>query len=195
VEVRCGDRRSSGFFVAQDVVLTRAMATVGCPRVEVVAGGATFDAEVSQRDPWLGLALVRATGSGAEPLRLGDASSLHGGDRIVIAGSTVREIRMGTAARQLHGIAYLLLEGDLQPGDAGGPVLDGSGYVVGVVDGNEGGEHAFLPINYVYEESHLLERPAGTDPRRWKALLAEVALAEKLRVEPSPDSPQSPSTQ
>jgi hypothetical protein len=192
VEVRCNDRRSPGFFVARDVVLTRAAATEGCSNVNVAASGAMLEGEVTQRDPWLGLALVRAIGSRTEPLRLGDAASLHGGDRLVIAGSTVREVRMGTAARQLHGIAYLLMAGDVQPGDAGAPVLDGRGYVVGVVDGNEGGEPAFLPINYAYEESHLLERPAGTDTGRWKSLLAEVELAEKLRVETPPA--QSPST-
>lgn len=45
------------------------------------------------------------------------------------------------------------------------------------------------------KESHLLEKPSpAPDPRKWKALLAEVELAEKLRVEPSPDSSQPPST-
>jgi S1-C subfamily serine protease len=201
VEVRCRDRQSTGFFVARDVVLTRAAATDGCAAVEVAAGGATLEGEVMQREPWLGLALVRASGSGIEPLRLGDAASLHGGDRIFIAGSTLREGRMGMAARQLHGIAYLVMTGDVQPGDAGAPVLDGDGYVMGLVAAREetGGEPSFLPINYAYAESHLLETPAGTDVRSWKALLAEVETAEKLRVEPSPDSgaatPQSPSIQ
>jgi hypothetical protein len=194
VEIRCRDRRSTGFFVARDAILTRAVATEGCSTVEVATGGAAREGAVTQQDPWLGLALVRATG--AEPLRLGDAASLQGGDRIVIAGSTVREGRMGTAASQLHGIACLLMEGEVRPGDAGAPVLDERGYVIGMAVPPEemGGASCFLPINYVYEESHLLESPPGADSKRWKALLAEVELAEKLRVEPSPDSPQSPST-
>ena len=180
--------------MARDIVLTRAAATDGCAAVEVEIGGATLAGEVTERDPWLGLALVRAAGSRAEPLRLGDAASLHSGDRIVIAGSSVREGRMGMAARQLHGIAYLLMAGDVQPGDAGAPVLDGRGYVVGVVAGREGteGEPSFLPINYAYEESHLLARPPGTDARGWQALLAEVATAEKLRVESAPQSLSTP---
>jgi hypothetical protein len=194
VEVRCGGGRAAGFFVARDVILTRATATDGCATVGVAAGSATLEGEVTQRDPRLGLALVHAIGSGAEPLRLGDAASLHGGDPIFLAGSTVRETRMGTAARQLHGIAYLRMEGDVQPGDAGAPVLDGRGYVVGLVASPEEteGEPCFLPIDYAYEESRLLERPPGTDSRGWKALLAEVETAEKLRVE---STPQSPSTQ
>ena len=192
VEVRCNDRRSAGFFVARDVVLTRAPATDGCSALEVTAGGSTLPGEVTQRDSWLGLALVRAPGSGAEPLRLGDAASLRSGDRIVIlgAGSTLREARLGIAARQLQGIAYLLIAGDVQPSDVGAPVLDGRGYVVGLVaDRQSGEEPSFLPIDYAYEESHLLERPAGADSRRWKALLGEVELAKKLRVESTPQSP------
>jgi hypothetical protein len=196
VEIRCGDRRSAGFFVARDVVLTRTAATEGCADVEVVTGSATLEGEIAQRDSRLGLAVVRATGSGAEPLRLGDAASLHSGDPIFLAGSTVREGRMGMAARQLHGIAFLPIAGDVQPGDAGAPVLDGHGFVVGLIAGREeGGEPFLLPINYAYEESHLLEKPSpAPDPRKWKTLLAEVELAERLRVEPSPDSSQPPST-
>ncbi len=196
VEVRCNDRRSVGFFVARDVVLTRAAATDGCSAVDVTAGGSKLTGEVTQQDPWLGLTLVRTTASGAEPLRLGDAASLRSGDRIVIlgAGSPPREARLGIAARQLHGLAYLLIAGDVQPdvqpGDAGAPVLDGRGYVVGLVaDRQPGEEPSFLPIDYTYEESHLLERPAGADSKGWKALLAEVELAEKLRVESTPQSP------
>jgi hypothetical protein len=192
VEIRCRDRRSTGFFVARDAILTRAVATEGCSTVEVAIGGATREGAVTQQDPWLGLALVRA--AGAEPLRLGDAASLQGGDRIVIAGSTVREGRMGTAASQLHGIACLLMEGEVQPGDAGAPVLDERGYVIGLAVPPEetGGAPCFLPINYVYEESRLLERPPGADSKRWKALLAEAELAERLRVEPPAQSPSTP---
>ncbi|MBW8875716.1 MAG: trypsin-like peptidase domain-containing protein [Acidobacteria bacterium] len=202
VEVRCGDRRSTGFFGARDLVLTLAQVTEGCPAVEIVsAGRGTLRGQVTAQDARLGVTLIRVTGSGAEPLRLGDASSLHSGERVAILGGlgpggpALREARMGTIARKFGGVAYLALEGDIQPGDAGGPVMDEHGYVVGVVAAMEktGGEPFLLPINYTYDESHLLERPSpGPNLKRWKALLAEAELAEKLRVEPTPDSGTPP---
>ena len=216
VEVRCGDRRSTGFFVARDLVLTLAQTAEGCPAVEVAAGRGTLRGplrgQITAQDARLGLALIRVSGSGAEPLRLGDASSLHSGERVAVAGGrrpggpVLREARMGAVGRKFGGVAYLALDGEVQPGDAGGPVVDEHGFVVGVVAALEttNGEPFLLPINYTYDESHLLERPSpGPNVKKWKALLAAVEAAEKLRVEPAPESgtpppqpsPPSPSIQ
>jgi hypothetical protein len=211
VEIRCADRRSTGFFVARDVVLARFSETVGCssPRV-TTSGGRTLDGDVRRQDSRLGLALIGVAGLGAEPLRLGDASSLHSGDRIILLGARgtegegLHEARLGIGVRLIRGLVHLPIEGDVRPDAAGGPVLDGQGYVVGMIASPEetGGEPFLLPVNYTYDESHLLERPMpGPDLRRWKALLAEVELTEKLRVEPAqtpgaaPSPAPSPSTQ
>ncbi|HEV7787355.1 MAG TPA: zinc ribbon domain-containing protein [Thermoanaerobaculia bacterium] len=59
VEIRCGDRRSTGFFAARDVVLARFGATVGCPSLKVVvSGGRTLDGVVTTQDSRLGLAVI-----------------------------------------------------------------------------------------------------------------------------------------
>jgi hypothetical protein len=211
VEIRCADRRSTGFFVARDVALVRFSETVGCSSTLVTtAPGRTLDGMVKRQDSRLGLALVGVPGSGAEPLRLGDASSLHSGDRIVLPGASgtggegLHEARLGVGVRLIRGLVHLPIEGEVHPDSAGGPVLDGQGYVVGVIASLEetGGEPFLLPINYTFDESHLVERPVpGPDLRRWKALLAEVDLTEKLRVEPAqtpgaaPSSAPSPSIQ
>ncbi|MFY9820022.1 MAG: serine protease, partial [Thermoanaerobaculia bacterium] len=210
VQVLCGDRRSTGFFVARDLVLTGLQATAGCFSLQIVtAGGKALDGVVTRQDAQLRLALAHVAGSGAEPLRLGDAAAIRSGDRIVLVGvpgagaEGVHEAHLGGPARVFHGLVYLPIEGDFRSAAAGGPVLDGRGYVVGVmVPPEETDGNAFLlPINYTYDESHLLERPVpGPDLPRWKALLTEVALTEKLRVEPlqtpgAPPPESSPSTQ
>ncbi len=194
VEVRCGDRRSTGFFAARDGVLTRFEATVGCSSLVVVTSdGRMLDSLVTMQDSRLGVALIGVSKSGAEPLPLGNAASVQSDDRVVILS---HEAHVGLAARMFHGIAYLPVEGDLGPDMTGGPVLDGHGYVVGVMVPREetGGEPFFLPINYTYDETQLLERPTpAPDLERWKAFLAEVALTEKLRVEPAQTPGAAPS--
>ena len=191
VEVRCNGRLSAGFLAAPDLVLTGSLRTDGCTAVELrLSRGESLTGQVTARDPWLGLAVVQVQGVGAEPLRLGDASVLHGGDRVLLpANGELREARMGAAARQFQGVAHLPLAADVRPEDAGGPVLDFRGYVVGVIAPPEatGGEPFLLPINYIYDESHLVPRPEpGPSLKKWKALLAQVAVAEKLHVEATP---------
>lgn len=205
VEVRCGARRSTGFFATRDGVLTRLGVTAGCSSLEVItSGGRTLDGLVTMQDSRLGVALIGVARSGAEPLLLGDATSVHSGDRVVIlsipgtGGETVHEARVGLVARLFHGVAYWPIEGDVRPDAAGGPVLDGHGYVVGVMVPPEetGSEPFFLPINYTYEESQMLEPPTpAPDLERWKAFLTEVELAEKLRIDPpqTPGDPPEPS--
>jgi len=210
VGIRCGDRRSTGFFVARDVVLAGFAATLGCSAMNIALTGArTLDGVVTRQDSRLGLALVKVAGSGTEPLRLGDAASLQSGGRVIIpsapgteAGS-LHEARLGVGVHLIHGLVHLPIEGGLPADATGAPVLDDQGYVMGVIAPLEetAGETLFLPINYTFDESNLLARPVpGPDLQRWKALLTEVDLTEKLRVEPSqtpgaPPPESSPSTQ
>ncbi|HEX4965293.1 MAG TPA: serine protease [Thermoanaerobaculia bacterium] len=215
VEVRSGDHRGIGFFVARDLVLTTTQATQGSP-LEVSGGKqGTLKAQVTAQDGRLGLAVLRVAGAIDEPLRLGDATALHPGERILFSrlepgGPVLREARLGTTGRQLGGVAYLALDGEVQPFDTGAPVLDEHGYVMGVVFFRaEAADQPFLlPINYAYEETRLLERPVpAPNLKKWRTLLAEIEAAEKLRVEqpslaqpseaappPEPSPSPSPST-
>ncbi|MFL6237839.1 MAG: serine protease [Thermoanaerobaculia bacterium] len=168
-----GGRLISGFLVAPGVALTRRAPT---------------DAEVAKRDAGTGLTLVHVPTSQTEPLRLGDVSTLRGGDRLVFpapteSGLILLEGKLGATTRQLQGIAYLALEGNPPSGSDGGPVLDAQGRVVGLVAVQPDGAYV-LPINYAYAESRLVDPPQpAPDSGKWQDLLAGVAAAERLRVE------------
>jgi hypothetical protein len=168
-----GGRLISGFLVAPGVALTR---------------GVPADAEVDKRDDGTGLTRVIVPDLKPEPLQLGDAAALRGGDRLYFPVPTdgppvLLEGRLGAATRQIQGLAYLALEGNPPSGSEGGPVLDAQGRVVGLVAIQQGAAYIF-PINYAYAESHLVEPPQpAPDEGKWQDLLADVAASERLRVE------------
>lgn len=170
-----GGRLTSGFLVAPGVALTRT-APVG--------------ARVLKEDEGIGLALVSVPGSQAEPLQLGDAATLRGGDRLFFPIPTdgppvLQEGSLGGAIRLLQGTAYLALEGNPLSGSDGGPVLNAQGRVVGLVAILPDGAY-LLPINYAYTESRLVDPPQpAPDPGKWRDLLADVTAAERLRVDTS----------
>jgi Trypsin-like peptidase domain len=166
-------RLTSGFLISPGVALTRS---------------APADARVLKEDDGIGLALVSVPGSQAEPLQLGDAATLRGGDRLFFPIPTdgppvLREGSLGGATRLLQGIAYLALDGNPISGSDGGPVLDAQGRVIGLVAILPDGAY-LLPINYAYAESHLLDPPQpAPDPQKWRDLLADVTAADRLRVD------------
>jgi hypothetical protein len=166
-------RPISGFLVAPGLVLTH---------------GSPIDAEVTKQDNGTGLALVSVPGIKAEPLQLGDVTALRSGDPLAFAVPTDRAPslqtgKLGGTSRQLQGVAYLALEGGPPPGSDGAPVLDYQGRVVGLVAIQPDGAY-LLPINYAYAESSLVEPPQpAPDAGKWADLLADVAAAERLRVD------------
>jgi len=196
VMLQADGRIGTGFFVASDLVLTNAhVAGAAGARVEAVfADGRRLPGQTSQSEEWLDLALVRVPGARAEPLPLGDSMTLETGDRVVFIGTpeglefTVHQGIVSHTARQNLGVAYVQLDANVNPGNSGGPVLDDRGRVVGVVTAKIEGASGLglvLPINYAYEgSSTLLPRPQpGPDPKRWQALLAGVAKADRAAAD------------
>ena len=187
VTLRSGDRRVSGFFIAPDLALTRSAAIGDGTAIKVLAPhGGEIDGEVVKRDDAIGLALVRVPGSRAEPLELGDAAALRGGERVFFPATTregAQEGTLGPIARRFQGVTHLALD-RLPPGGDGGPVLDGQGRVLGLVAIQPDGAY-LLPINYAYAESHLAPPPRrAPNQRKWTELLAEAETAERLRIGP-----------
>ncbi|MGR3433417.1 MAG: serine protease [Shimia sp.] len=151
--VRKPVRAGSGFFVdGRGTVLTAAANVTGCGRVSL--GGET-DAQVLFADEALGLAALRpdratvplasATFQSAVP-RLGEAVSVAGYSFGGVLGAPT--LTYGTLAdlRGLRGeedVKRVALAA--QPGDAGGPVFDAGGAVLGVLLPRGGGDTALPP--------------------------------------------------
>lgn len=196
VVLRNGGSLGSGFFVAEDLVMTNAhvIASELDPVEVVFSDGRQVEGRAVERNERLDLALVRAPGAGGEPLPLGDATALTTGDRVVFIGTprgldfTVHEGIVSHAMRQVLGVGYLQIDANVNPGNSGGPVLDTTGRVVGVLTAKVEGAQGLglaLPINYTYEGgSALLERP---DPRpdsaAWRELLAQVEAEDRRTAE------------
>jgi serine protease Do len=196
VVLRNGGSLGSGFFVAEDLVLTNAhvIASELDPVEVVFSDGRQIEGRAVERNEELDLALVRAPGAAAEPLPLGDATALDTGDRVIFIGTprgldfTVHEGIVSHAMRQVLGVGYLQIDANVNPGNSGGPVLDTTGRVVGVLTAKVEGAQGLglaLPINYTYEgDPALLERPEPRpDSAAWQDLLAQVREEDRRAAE------------
>ncbi|MGB1035580.1 MAG: S1 family peptidase, partial [Primorskyibacter sp.] len=141
LRVRTPRLTRTGFFVAQNgTVVTSVDAVAGCARVTL---DRDFDAQVVAQDTASGLAVVRAQGGlapvgRAELARTQPRRSLE----IAVAGYpygavlNAPTLTFGRVAdvTGLSGEPDLMrLDMDALPGDAGGPIIDRSGAVVGVL--------------------------------------------------------------
>jgi S1-C subfamily serine protease len=158
LQLRRPERTRTGFYVGRDgAVLTTSAAVDGCARVTI---GPETAARVEARDAMTGLALLRpetvlaprqvaAFGAGTPRLRsevavagysYGDALSLP----LVTYGTLVD-------TRGLDGEdSVVRLSLDARPGDAGGPVMDAAGRVVGALQAQEDDGARRLPEDVAF---------------------------------------------
>ncbi|MDR3462138.1 MAG: trypsin-like peptidase domain-containing protein [Beijerinckiaceae bacterium] len=137
----------SGVIIADDgLVLTNSHVVAGARRVRLVlAEGRATDAEVIGDDPETDLALLRAPFSSAVSVaKLGDSKALRRGHLVVAIGnplgfeSTVTAGVVSALGRSLRSKGGRLIEDVIQtdaalnPGNSGGPLVSGSGEVVGI---------------------------------------------------------------
>ncbi|WNG45929.1 trypsin-like serine protease [Archangium minus] len=198
VSLRCEGSTGAGFFVGEEQVLTNAH--VACPvgvMMEVtLSDGRRVLGQTLERDEDLDLATVRVSGARAEPLPLGDATDLSPGDRLVFIGSpkglsfTVHEGKVSHLGREYLGVGYVQFDASVNPGNSGGPLLNGRGEVVGVVSlkvTNAEGIGLALPIQYAGKMVSVPSTPESE--QRWTALREKVAREEErglrqFRLEP-----------
>jgi serine protease Do len=148
VNLRQGDSSGTGVYFAPGKVITAAHVVSGQSPIAVRFGGnsdqardvgnASVDALDAVRD--LAILSTRDLHSvGAVPLEWADVSKLQSGDQLVVVGfplltgmSTTFGRYSGT--KRLGRVDYVQTDAAVNPGNSGGPVLDSTGNVVGVVD-------------------------------------------------------------
>jgi S1-C subfamily serine protease len=187
--VTCPGRLGSGFFVGPDRLLTNAHVTCGLTGELTVKlpRGRELIGKVKALDEWLDYAVVEVFGAQiAEPIPVGDSTVLEPGAPVVILGSplgldaTLHEGKVSAVGRNLEGVAHVQLNADVNPGNSGGPVLDGAGRAVGIVTLGQtggGGVGFALPLEYV-REAAVGVALAGDQKARWEQTLARVKAEE-----------------
>ncbi len=141
VLLQSGDARATGFAVAPGLVVTAAHALQDGREVTVsLYDGRVVRGEVLARSPGgLDLALVRISGTPARILELRSATAVRTGSVVAVVGHgdglpwSLSTGLVSNAEPVGPDAALLALQIPLRPGASGGPVVDRSGRVVGVV--------------------------------------------------------------
>lgn len=192
--VTCPGRLGTGFFVGPDRLVTNAHVTCGAASDVTVKlqRGRELIGRVKAIDEWLDFAVVDVVGAQiATPLAVGDSTTLEAGQPIVIIGNpmgleaTLHEGRVSAVGRNLEGVAHIQLNADVNPGNSGGPLLDGEGKVLGIVTlgvARGGGLGFALPIEYLLGAASL-SFAKDRARERWEAILARVEEEQKKETE------------
>jgi serine protease Do len=140
---RDGERSSlgSGFAVTKDGLIATNLHVIGEARPIIVttADAKRFDvSEIYATDQRMDLAVVRIPANELKPLELGDSDAIKQGQEVVAIGnprgyehSVVSGVVSGL--RPVDGKTLIQLAMPIEPGNSGGPVLDRTGHVLGLV--------------------------------------------------------------
>jgi len=145
-----GARIASGTGVAigaEGEILTNAHVVEGCQRISVkLASGHSEVAELVARDEKNDLAVVRLTGTNNRPASVAmfrEGAPIRPGDAVVALGYPLAGLLATTANLSVGNVSalaglgddsrYVQISAPVQPGNSGGPLLDASGHLVGVV--------------------------------------------------------------
>jgi S1-C subfamily serine protease len=142
-----GTSTGSGFVIDKSGdILTNAHVVEGATKVTVDLGEKTYDAKIVGRDTSSDLALLKidAGNKSLRPLALGNSSQVRVGDPVVAIGNPFGLERTVTAGivsalqRKIEAPNGFTIENVIQtdapvnPGNSGGPLIDGRGRVIGV---------------------------------------------------------------
>lgn len=173
----------TGFFVTPTgLIATCHHVIAGATTISVInTVGDRLEAIVVQVDPANDLALLRVAGDSFPFVRLRRSSELRKGDSVVTIGFPNIDMQ-GREPKLTEGIVSALsglggapslfqISVPVQPGNSGGPLLDRSGAVVGVINAKLGQAAALrasgaLPenVNYAIKSNYLIEL-TSIDPR------------------------------
>jgi hypothetical protein len=157
-------RTGAGFLVTPEGHILTAKHVIENPphlsvEVEFFGQAEHKSADVVRVDPYFDLAVLRVSGENLPPpMRFGRAADVKEGDNVRIIGHPRRgqqeypfEIASNPIKSKSRG--FLILGGDIFPGNSGGPVLDSRDEVIGVA----------ISHSETYEESYVLPIHAAQD--------------------------------
>lgn len=199
LEIRRPERARSGFFISRDgAVLTTTEAVGSCSRVTL---GEDIDMAVAANDANLGLTLLRPAGALA-PIAVARLATTTPrlGSEVAVAGYSFEgalgapTLTFGTLEdiEGLGGEAQIdRLQLTAEPGDAGGPVFDASGAVIGLLQPRDTSGGRVLPrdVNLAADASAIATflsgagiSPAAADPGAAMAPEDLTVLAADMTV-------------
>jgi putative serine protease PepD len=158
VATQGGQALGSGFVIdGEGHIVTNAHVVDGASSISVeFANGSTYDAELVGTDPSTDVAVIKvaAPSSVLTPLELGDSNTVQVGDQVVAIGSplgldeTVTSGIVSALHRTITSPNNFAINDAIQTdaainhGNSGGPLLDGSGDVIGInsqIESDSGG--------------------------------------------------------
>lgn len=159
VTIETGSSTGSGFFISPEGYLLTNHHVVGNVKFVKVklATGRELVGEVLKTDRRRDVALLKTEAVGVEPLSIRDSDPNIGEDVFAVgsplgdrfSGSFTRGVLSGH--RSLGELRYLQSDVAVLPGNSGGPLLDGSGAVVGIsaraLDSGRANLNLFIPID------------------------------------------------
>ena len=135
----------SGVVLSEDGYILTANSALGQEGITVTIGDKEFEAVVQGVDASRDLAVIKIEHTGLTPAVLGDSDSVQMGDSVVCLGNVLGD-KMGTSATRgiicgvnrdvnINGRNFNLLQTDAETskGNAGGPMVNMAGQVIGMV--------------------------------------------------------------
>jgi hypothetical protein len=180
VTVQTSAGTGSGFFIAQDAVITNHHVVGQATRVTLhLVEGAQLEGYVAETAPQVDLAVVRVarTDRVRPVLEIRPVSSVRVGEEVLAIGSpgfggraldatVTRGIVSGV--RAINGVTVVQTDAALNPGNSGGPVLDADGRVMAVATAKARGSES---IGFAVAAEYALALLAGRGATPVQALV------------------------
>ena len=168
-------RLGTGFVISADGLIATNLHVIGEARpitVQTADGKKLAVTEIRAWDRNLDLAVLKVDGKDLPALELGDSTMLEQGAPMVALGNPygLKNSVVGgviSEVREIDGRRMLQLAMPVEPGNSGGPVLDGQGKVVGIVTLKSLVQQNIAFAVEVNALKPLLEKPNPIPMDRW----------------------------